>query len=526
MAISGKQITSREPHITTGKTAADESNNVSNSASYATLSKSELPRGADRSEMSTGDERQVEAPNLPKSQFNSFYLIRVKDVGGNNYPRTDEESARTNLYENVTARKLIENPRGASIFRAEDFLYAAKYGIVPNNRMITLRRFPYPVFDDIFSDYQTEPDVARLITYSDQEVNKISELMSFTFGMRWKDLKSNIEEGRMLGGNDGIGGWMRNVLRYVDPKFGKESLDARVQMNYDPLYDANKTYGPVDSIDEMYIRGVGLNFDQSITLSFEYQMKSINGVNQKTAFLDLLSHIFLVTTNDAKFWGGARYWVGPKPTKYMDNLKFMSPKNYDDFLNGATVQFKSFLGSVTGPGGAKNILSSLKNLADNALNLSLGKMLDKLGRPGVNVTNSLLTGNPTGEWHLTVGNPMNPIFCAGDLILESTTVKLGDELGYDDFPTTITVECNLKHNKPRGRAEIESMFNAGRGRIYFKPEQPFQDIQRPTSPLQQPSLIGDILNAGIDTLSGNFDKEALIRTGKQFWGFATDIDRS
>jgi hypothetical protein len=526
MAVSGKQIEAREPFYGSSDTAKpDESNYVAPKRPYTDSIKAELPRGADVVDTERGL-ITVEAPELPHSQFNNFNLLRVKSVGDFNYPLTDEDSAEhSDLYQNVTARQLIENPRGASIYRAEDFLYAEKYGVIPNNRMITLRRFPYPVFDDIFGNIQQLqllPDVTRMIGFADQETNKLSELLSFSLGLKWRDLKSDFEQSSMLGDNqEGINGWMRNVMKYVDPTFAQNQLDIKRLHGFNPLHDSNKTYGPVDSITEMQIRDRGLNFKQEIDIKFEYRMKSINGINQKAAFLDLLSNIFLMTTNDAKFWGGARYWVGARPTKYLQNLQFLTPTDHNDFVNGATKEFKTFIGKVTGPGGAKNALKVLQQVAENAMNMQLGKLLDKLGRPGIPIMNSLLTGTPTGEWHLTIGNPMNPIMCIGDMIMDTATVTLGDELGYDDFPTTIIVDVKLSHNKPKGRAEIESMFNAGKGRIYFKPEKPFAvETASAKSTAHEPALVSDLINTGLNAVTGKFDKEALLRTGQQFWSFA------
>lgn len=527
MAITGKQIKTREPFYTTSdKVKSDESNSMSSKKAYGEVIQSELPRGADIVDTENGI-RDVVAPKLPQSTFSGYHLIRVKSVSADNYPLTDVQSSeQQELYRNVTATQLINNPRGASIYQPEDFIYCEKYGIVPNNRMITLRRFPFPVFDDIFSDFQKLPDIGRMIAFSDQETNKLSELLSFTLGLRYKDLKAEFDQASMLGdgGQEGVSGWMRNIMKYVDPTFSRNELDAKRKFNFDPLHDTNKTYGPVDSITDMKIRDRGLNFEQDMKVTFEFRMKSINGVNQKTAFLDLLANIFLMTTNDAKFWGGARYWVGPQPTKYLNNLQFLSPRDHNDFLNGATKEFKSFIGGMKA-GGASNALKTLQNVAENALNMQLGKLLDKIGRPGIPVMNSLLTGLPTGEWHLTIGNPLNPIMTIGDLILDSSTITLGDELGYDDFPTTIKVECNLKHNKPKGRAEIESMFNSGKGRIYFKPEKPFAEVSSSKkSTKTEPSVISSLVNTAIKDISSlSFDKEAYIKTGKEFWGFATDI---
>ena len=77
-----------------------------------------------------------------------------------------------------------------------------------------------------------------------------------------------------------------------------------------------------------------------------------------------------------------------------------------------------------------------------------------------------MTGAPIGEWHLTIGNPCNPIAMIGNLLCEDVAIEFGEVLGPDDFPTTIKATFTLKHARDRERGEIESIFNRGDGRLY------------------------------------------------------------
>ena len=82
---------------------------------------------------------------------------------------------------------------------------------------------------------------------------------------------------------------------------------------------------------------------------------------------------------------------------------------------------------------------------------------------------SFLDGRAVGEWHLTVGNPMNPVAVIGNLCLKSTTIKFAETLGADDFPTEVTFKVTLEHGRPRAKQDIESMFNLGAGDMSFTP---------------------------------------------------------
>ena len=52
------------------------------------------------------------------------------------------------------------------------------------------------------------------------------------------------------------------------------------------------------------------------------------------------------------------------------------------------------------------------------------------------------------------------------MAVTKTSVQFSDALGYDDFPTEVKFSVELEHARPRDNSFIESMFNAGKGRIY------------------------------------------------------------
>ncbi len=506
---------------------------------YTGEHKAEMPRGSEKSVLPSGTEKSNDLGALPHSMFSDYHLFRLKTINGSNYPlhNTDKSKFKDTLYRELTPQYLIDNPIGASIYKPADFVYLERLNKLPLNRMITLRRFAYPIVDDIFSidSKDDEPDISRMITYTDQEINKLSELMSFSTGMNWREITSTMEKMNMHGVQAGVSGHMSKVLKFVDPTFGQDRVRGDVALSLDPMHDTNKAYGMVDSIHKNHIREVGLNFEQEFKLTFKYKMRDYNGINGKVAFLDLLSNILLCSTNDAKFWGGSRYWLGRRPTKYMKNLKFLSPTSFNDFLNKAHVEIAELRRenkdiTYLRPDAKK----FLKNVASNIFNMGFGKLLDKIGRPSIPYTNSLLTGNPVGNWHVTIGNPHNPSMTIGNLLLMNTTITFGEILGHDDFPEDITVECNLKHAMPRGRAEIEQMFQGGRGRMYWKPKDVFKSLGS-TEPYYSdsgkkiPSKVRPIFERQSftdyqsmhksDLKFGKFDKASVLRNARKVWSF-------
>jgi hypothetical protein len=98
---------------------------------------------------------------------------------------------------------------------------------------------------------------------------------------------------------------------------------------------------------------------------------------------------------------------------------------------------------------------------------SIAIMLSDLFLKKVYYQPIMLSGYPTGEWHLVVGNPLNPIAMIGNLVCTNVKIIFNDDLGPDDFPTQMTATFTLSPGRQRHRGDWESMFNRGNGRLYL-----------------------------------------------------------
>lgn len=403
---------------------------------------------------------------------------------------------------NLTATRVIEfyndfYPKIA--YKPADFIFGKYYNRIPLNHMITLRRFALPVEDNIFDLSKSQSsgqsietvDVSQYagvtaVTYLGETAgNTMEELLKYSFGLKWRNIESKMQE---IQNNDGgytsqpfynkIGGVGRafaDTLKGVDAqtKFAKQNAAGSGEDRFGQTY-SNFVLGPINVINETNVRDTGLNFSNDMKLVFEYELRSLNYVNPKIAMIDLISNMMTMTTNNAAFFGGGQRYYGSQgyvASQFGDvnKLRRGDFSGYigsvvSDVENGFKSAFGGSNGNISLESLAKGALTTGKTLLGNVLGQFLGGQVGSI--PGTEAVKALISAEPTGNWHITIGNPLNPIVTAGNMICDETTMTLGNGLGYDDFPMEVKFEISLKHGKPRDKGDIENMFNAGRGRIY------------------------------------------------------------
>ena len=534
----------------------------------------------------TGNEGEVPGSNgkkyrtynfrgdLTPSLFNPYHGIPVYGIMENVplmdgtilHKHSQEEIAKLSdcsIRELVNLSSVRKSILGNARYKYADFMYCKDLGKISNNHMITLRKFAFPVGDNIFRSSVTttadegknDPmssvgDVGRMITWFDTDDNKLSDIMSYEYEASWKKLDAKIQqldsqeddEGRGIAGkiinnlspgynlqsahginSGGLLGKLMNSMGIGASTHEYQHNDVALGRNY----DNNKVYSPKDTIQDTHIYEGKLTFKHEFTLNFSYKLRAYDNINPKSAFLDLLGNILTVTYRKGTFWGGRSEVLGAKPNKagwqkYNNILKGLSDAGGDlwknifhlegantDSLLGALSQFNgALLDIVKGAGldigsmannalqSAKDFLSGnmtasevgdkIKNGAQKAakgvqkLNLGqamMGSINNKLGRPALYAFDSLLTGAKVGLWHVTIGNPKNPIATFGNLILTNAKITHSGPLGFDDFPTELHVSVSLKHAMSRDATEISKMYTKGQNGIYLSLCSPSNTIE-------------------------------------------------
>jgi hypothetical protein len=74
---------------------------------------------------------------------------------------------------------------------------------------------------------------------------------------------------------------------------------------------------------------------------------------------------------------------------------------------------------------------------------------------------SALTGAPSTPWHVTIGNPLRPIFSSGDMYTDSVKLTLGPTLAFNDLPSSVDIEFTLTSARTCGIDEIFRKLSTG-----------------------------------------------------------------
>ena len=421
---------------------------------------------------------------------------------------------------------------GVAKYRYIDFMFCRDLGKIPNNHLLTLRKFTRPVGDNINTrlpksdtpyNFNQSMDVGRLVTWFGNGDNKLEDIIKYNYVATFKQFDSKIQpvDSQEDEESTGIIGKMVNTInlrynqamsqgrtgahnfisqlggRYLSTSFANFARGGQYERHeiFTP-YDNHKVYEPKNTIQSTHVYEGKLTFSQEFTIKFSYKLRAYDNINPRAAFLDLIGNILAVTYRSGTFWGGSRMFRGAPPNKvgtakvnaFLDRT-FDTLGGIGNNLLSGNLDIGGTLGSIWG--AVKQIASDAFNTAKS---LALGNTSTKgksplqvigaivkhtglwsgvqgmikngLGRPAVYALDSLLTGDNVGLWHLTIGNPRNPIMSIGNLIIDKSEITQSGPLGLDDFPTDLMVSVSLKHGRPRDSAEIQKMYTKGSGPIY------------------------------------------------------------
>jgi hypothetical protein len=409
---------------------------------------------------------------------------------------------------------LVEKLAGTiAALRPTDFAYLKDLGVYPNNRLMIARRFLGPVGDNIMRKSNKKfPAVATLISWRPEG----DDFLEIQFGEEWEPAKADftgllnaIGDDFMKGGAGKIASAAANIV----PLPGFTEIFQRVFLEKLGLLEegaANQIpSGNPNLIKEAKRRktvgyseaGSGLMAKVSIKMVCEYELKFISGIDPTMVWMDLLGMIVRFGTSESSNYGlsskvASRLasWANDPKNLITDVInvvkatikkavKELTSKIIEVF-NAATKAAKELMDEEGASGTSGTSGTSAKKektpgelaqdaavAAKNAGNAML-KGLTKFAEKAVKGTIlkyrvemmgivSALTGAASTPWHITIGNPLRPVFCSGDMLTTEVTLKLGSTLAFNDLPSSITVEFTLTNARNWGLQEIMAKFNSG-----------------------------------------------------------------
>jgi len=406
---------------------------------------------------------------------------------------------------------IIEKTANTSAqLRPSDFAYLKNLGVYPNNRLVIARRFGGPINDDIFA--KGNPPLAVLITWRIPS----EDFLEMSFGEEWIEAKADFTDLLNNMGQDllkigGTGNAMGAAFGAIPLPGFTEAITRNVLAGLG-IYDENAGNNILPAGNPNLIKqakrrktvgyseaGSGLKCTCSVKMTVEWEQKFISGIDPTIAFMDILSTCLRFSTSPGADYGlskgfGAKLisWVrNPRQmikdfasslkgaiTKAKDEvLKFIEEdftKQYEDLPEEDPNADTDDDEDKEEPTEKQKLDEEKKKMTDlvteqldkliGALAGSLEKTVQKYEHEVRGIV-AALSGAPSTPWHVTIGNPLRPVFCSGDMYTDNATLKLGSTLAFNDLPANITLDFTLQNARPWGLQEIIAKFNTGHLRV-------------------------------------------------------------
>lgn len=458
---------------------------------------------------------------------------------GNSTISNDYKALPLDDYSDIKLSSIINwsNNYKSMVLKPAYFAYLKDFGIYPNNRLMILRRFNGPAYNDLFTT-DISP-INTMVSYID--MNNIG--LSIKFNEIW-DIKAKtnfmevLEDIIGIKGNNlkdqgmGVGKVVTSVVDKTKNAFGINTsplgndILTKVAQKIGIITDGDPPYGDPNIINEAAIRNAngnelqtGLKSDITINFETKYIFREINGIDGRAEFLDIIANAINMGTSDSRFYLSGKY------TDVLQKLiKDVSNGDIDKFISDIGDSLRTLMSDVINAFVNNDIQNTISNMleksgddgATSSININLSSMLDKVKEAGAALVKqrvnrnrwklygavASMSGVPTAPWHITIGNPKFPWFVIGNLVVTKVILEPGGEMSYNDMFTELTVKIELESGRSLGAQEIANLFNSAKGRIYATPEA-IQKIEIPNN--AQYSLPGKPVSS--NTPSNNKNKE-------------------
>jgi hypothetical protein len=415
------------------------------------------------------------------------------------YKGIKRSSLHNNTVYDTSLLNIIEQLSGTQAeLRPSDFAYLKDVGVYPNNRLMIARRFGSPHADNIFlKGLATGQPLAIMISWKPQT----EDFLKITFGEKWEDAEADFKSvldslgedflgktlGQRLGGAAAViplPGFTETIQRTVLKKMGviDDNIETPLPAGNPNLIKMAKRRQTVKS----ETAGTGLNCTVSIQMVCEWEQKFISGIDPTIAWQDILGKILTFSTSRSNNYGlkasfekTIKRWMDYPEKIVEDMVGFIK-----EGLEAAKTEITKMIEGVketlapsktkeeadaASEKAKKDALDKLKDVtADSLVNdllKGLSRQLNKYRIVIEGIARSL-SGAPSTPWHITIGNPLRPVFCSGDMYMsQDVALDLGATLAFNDLPSNIKATFTLENARPWGLQEIAAKFNSGSIRV-------------------------------------------------------------
>lgn len=414
-------------------------------------------------------------------------------IGTDKYSGINRRQLHNDQIYDTSILNILEKLSGTeAALRPADFAYLKDVGVYPNNRLMIARRFVGPHQDNIFGKGKEGVPLPMAIMIGWKPQNE--DFVSISFGEYWVDADADFKNVLNSLGNDFLGktvgtkiggglgavplpGFTETLQRILFTKLGMMEDDPNVPLpsgNPNLIKEAKrrKTIGYEGA-------GSGLKCTVSIKFTCEWEQKFISGIDPTVVFQDILSKVATFGTSRS-----SNYGLSPKFQEKMELYVNKPSQMITDFiqyikdgLNEVKSVVSGLINQKKSDGISEATTTAFNGLSDfikngaviNGKRYSVESVISrqiqkyKIELQGIG---RALTGLPSTPWHVTIGNPLRPVFCSGDMYMEQDLVlTLGPTLAFNDLPSNIKAEFTLTNARPWGLQEILAKFNAGSIRV-------------------------------------------------------------
>jgi hypothetical protein len=410
-----------------------------------------------------------------------------KDETGTKNPDSYKGINRNTLHNNdvydTSVLNIIEklSSSNRAALRPQDFAYLKYLGVYPNNRLMIARRFQTPMKDNIMVKGGAAP-LSVLISWKPETE---ADFLNFTFGEEWTEAAADFTDVlNKMGENFGISGAGSGAKKGLNalPLPGFTELLQRDLLTELGLLNPDDLSKPLPTGNPNIIKTAkrrktiaygeassGLKCKVSIKMVCEYEQKFISGIDPTIAWMDIIQNILSFGTQESSNSGLSEKFLG-KINRWTDGTKGIQ-NLVDDVITALTntfIKLKETLSkvvdaveeAVADPAEAAKATGELASKLFAAALISANKTIEKYRIELIGIA-SALSGAPSTPWHITLGNPLRPIFCSGDMLVEDVTLTLGSTLAFNDLPSNIKAEFSMTNARALGLQEIMAKFNTG-----------------------------------------------------------------